>query len=58
MNIKLPFFCEGGSKCNYVFFFILLNFAFFKMNFQVQSQNHADASEGNFLTMEMEGIPQ
>jgi len=25
---------------------------------QVQSQNHADASEGNFLTMEMEGIPQ
>ena len=38
--------------------FILLNFAFFKMNFQVQSQNHADASEGNFLTMEMEGIPQ
>jgi len=25
---------------------------------QVQTQNFADASEGNFLTMEMEGIPQ
>jgi len=25
---------------------------------QVQSQNQADATEGNFLTMEMEGIPQ